>query len=272
MVIPIYKVMPDTVEKISLGRVLNVLKLYDIIFVYPKSLSLNFYLDFFEGFNFYPNFKSFNDDYFNGIAGYNKLMLSYEFYERFAQYDYMLLYQLDAIVFSDQLDYWCDQGYDYIGAPWFEHYGENNSKFRMSRYAGNGGLSLRKVDSTLELLRRAEGVQYNPLKEQKFLEKRWYLKAFFMYLTRRMTLREAIDRRPLFEDAVISKYLPDYFSDYRVAPPDVASKFAFECYPSYLYKINNDELPFGCHAFLRHEPEFWEEVFDAQGIPTEMFD
>ena len=30
----------------------------------------------------------------------------------------MLIYQLDAFVFQDDLAYWCQQNYDYIGAPW----------------------------------------------------------------------------------------------------------------------------------------------------------
>ena len=30
----------------------------------------------------------------------------------------MLIYQLDAYVFKDELLNWANKGYDYIGAPW----------------------------------------------------------------------------------------------------------------------------------------------------------
>lgn len=60
----------------------------------------------------------FPDTYFKGIAGYNRLMMSPEFYETFAQWEYILIYQTDAWVFSDRLSEWCSKGYDYIGAPW----------------------------------------------------------------------------------------------------------------------------------------------------------
>ena len=35
----------------------------------------------------------------------------------FLEYQYMLIYQLDAFVFEDKLDYFCELGYDYIGIP-----------------------------------------------------------------------------------------------------------------------------------------------------------
>ena len=40
-----------------------------------------------------------------------------EFWEKFADYEYVLMYHLDALVFSDQLQEWCGKGLDYIGAP-----------------------------------------------------------------------------------------------------------------------------------------------------------
>lgn len=44
-------------------------------------------------------------------------MLEADFYRRFGKYKYMLIYQLDAFVFSDKLLDFCEMGYDYIGAP-----------------------------------------------------------------------------------------------------------------------------------------------------------
>lgn len=33
----------------------------------------------------------------------------------------MLVYQLDAYAFKDELFFWASLGYDYIGAPWMPH-------------------------------------------------------------------------------------------------------------------------------------------------------
>jgi hypothetical protein len=61
--------------------------------------------------------ESFPKRYFENIEGYNELLLSASFYERFLDTKYILIYQLDAFVFKDELQEWCDKGYDYI-APW----------------------------------------------------------------------------------------------------------------------------------------------------------
>lgn len=64
--------------------------------------------------------RYFNEQYFDSRKSYNELMLSVDFYRSFREYQYMLIYQLDAFVFEDQLEYWCNKGYDYIGAPWIK--------------------------------------------------------------------------------------------------------------------------------------------------------
>ena len=48
------------------------------------------------------------------------LMLSPFFYESFLDFKYVLIHQLDVFIFKDELNYWCNQNYDYIGAPWFK--------------------------------------------------------------------------------------------------------------------------------------------------------
>lgn len=86
----------------------------------------------------------FHENYFKSIDGYNKLMLSPSFYKAFSNYEYILIYQLDAWVFKDELQHWCNQKYDYIGAPIYQ----NNKLIGI----GNGGFSLRKVDYCLKVL------------------------------------------------------------------------------------------------------------------------
>ena len=66
------------------------------------------------------SFKYFEKKYFEGLAGYNKLMLSDEFYSAFSSYVYILICQPDVFVFADTLLQWAQKGYDYIGAPWIK--------------------------------------------------------------------------------------------------------------------------------------------------------
>ncbi|MEW6718188.1 MAG: DUF5672 family protein [Chloroflexota bacterium] len=99
----------------------------------PQSLKINL-----NGFDT----VRFEDRYFSTIASYSKLLLSPKFYAAFINFNYILIYQLDCLVFSDQLEEWCGAGYDYIGAPLFRD--KANPAKGFSR-VGNGGLSLRRV-------------------------------------------------------------------------------------------------------------------------------
>lgn len=43
----------------------------------------------------------------NGIAGYNQMMLSREFYQLFNDTEYLLICHTDAWIFRDELEDWC---------------------------------------------------------------------------------------------------------------------------------------------------------------------
>ena len=76
------------------------------------------------------------------IATYNALCTNNQLYNLFSDYEYMLIYQLDAFIFKDELYYWCDKGYDYIGGV------EAIENFKKDL---NGGFSLRKISVFNEL-------------------------------------------------------------------------------------------------------------------------
>jgi hypothetical protein len=103
----------------------------------------------------WPGFKivHFDSSCFSGITAYNRLLLSKHFYETFKDYEYILIYQLDCLVFSDQLKQWCDGGWDYVGAPWLENHKEKAEPGDQFWAVGNGGLSLRRIESFLRVLR-----------------------------------------------------------------------------------------------------------------------
>lgn len=114
IVVPIYKEKFEPFELISFTQLYKILGNYPITIIHPNKVNLSFIKDL--GFKFES--KCFSDELFDGIYGYNKLMLSSAFYKSFEDYEYILIYQTDVYVFRDDLLYWCNKGYDYVGSPW----------------------------------------------------------------------------------------------------------------------------------------------------------
>ena len=99
VIIPIYKNTFTATEKHSLMQAYDILKAYPLVVIKPESLDLSELQAEFPRLTF----TSFDDAYFKGISGYNRLMLASGFYERFLDSTYILIYQLDAFVFRDKL-------------------------------------------------------------------------------------------------------------------------------------------------------------------------
>jgi hypothetical protein len=243
--IPIYKQNISEEELASLTRCLNILGKYKIIFFAPASLDTAFYENFCHSKIDFA-VERFADNYFIDIPGYNRLMLSTAFYKRFNNYKYILIYQLDAYVFKDELEYWCKQGYDYIGAPYifvnldtypikvltkYRKLLRFLNKYRIVNYTyrhvGNGGFSLRNVNKCIMFL----NIFHN-------LANKWSLN----------------------EDSLFTHYGNLIFPLFRLAPEDEALRFAFEAHPDKAYQTNQNQLPFGCHAFYnKNNKVFWKK-------------
>lgn len=240
VVIPIYKEHLNDNEIISLDRCLKILGDHPIVVISPEGLSFDdipLLLSHKVGRKFFPN------HYFEGISGYNKLMLNTEFYKSFLDYRYILIYQLDAFVFSDQLLAWCSMSYDHIGAPWIgvdfvEAYNRTPlAKLwqllgAKKRVVGNGGFSLRKTRT-------------------------------FMFSL--MATKHRVGTWNGAEDMFFSFLVPKYLPFIKTPDFESALKFAFELEPSECLKQNNNELPFGCHAWERYDIEFWRPIFKNFG-------
>lgn len=230
VVIPVYKSLMSADETCSLKQCLKVLSRYDIRFVCPEGLDMSEY-DNLIGYSL-PK-ERFAKSYFDGIEGYNDLMTEQSFYKRFGKYKYMLIYQLDAWVFSDQLTEWCNKDYDYIGAPWFEKLRTHEEGYELWK-CGNGGLSLRKIPK-------------------------------FIQVTEPSIIQAIKLKNPdLWEDTLFSYGFDDTEHEIKCPAAEEASFFSFECSPSYLYEKNNNTLPFGCHAWRKFEfDSFWHKFIDA---------
>lgn len=229
VVIPVYKSSLNDNELISLKRTVSLLYNYDIILVGPENLDYSIYIKEYKDFKI----ELFRSAYFNNISGYNQLMMSSSFYDRFKNYDYILICQLDAYVFKDELLEWCQKNYDYIGAPWIvaPPTVSNNKKplidfaKKMVGTVGNGGFSLRKVKTHLRISKTLS-----------------LFKKFF----------------PKNEDFFWCYIVPKFFKFKRPTASE-ALNFAFELAPALSFKKNNKQLPFGCHAWEKYEPEFWKD-------------
>jgi len=245
VVIPIYKTNLSGLEIRSLRQACIVLKKYSLVVVKPESLDVSSLEAVFPALSY----KSFDDKYFNGIAGYNRLMLSADFYEAFIDNEYILIYQLDAYVFRDELADWCAKKYDYIGAPWlkrpiydkpvvaevmnffrwFDRLRGKVNKQSLYNKTGNGGFSLRKVESHYLAVK-----QFGSLIEE-FLNRRHHL----------------------FNEDVFWATVPDF----RYPKALESLDFAFDKYPDYCFNLKNHTLPFGCHGWYKRKMKsFWKPI------------
>jgi hypothetical protein len=88
------------------------------------------------------------------IMMYNQLLTSKLFYENFKNYEYVLIFQTDTLLFPHsgfKIDDFL--GYDYVGAPWSWRQKKKDDEEcdDDKERGGNGGLSLRSVSTMLKI-------------------------------------------------------------------------------------------------------------------------
>lgn len=240
VVIPIYKTDLSEYETISLDRCLKVFANQKIVIFSPEGLPLH-EIKLLNSVKY--DICCFPETNFSSIDAYSRLLLSLDFYIAFIDYKYILIYQLDAFVFSDQLFNWCRQSYDYIGAPWVgvdwfnelhkPGFGNLWGHFRNQKcMVGNGGFSLRKIRSFLFAI---------------------------------MMLKNRADNWLHNEDLFWSFEVPNNIPFFRKPDIDIAMKFSFELNPRECFVRTEGVLPFGCHAWEKYDIDFWRPKFAAYG-------
>ena len=172
------------------------------------------------------------------------MMLSRGFYELFADTDYILVCHTDAWIFRDELEMWCDRGYDCVAAPWIRRRVYDlplvkqymRLRYRLAKRPGellkqdiygrigNGGLTLRRVDS--------------------------FIGACDRYAAE--TERFKSGRGHLWNEDVFWATVP---AGFRYPTPEEALAFAFDTNPRYCYRLCGGRLPFGCHSW--NKPRMW---------------
>lgn len=241
VLIPIYKDTLDAIEQFSVDHSLKVLVGREVRFIAPKKLDAAYYR------LRYPKIpiERFEPPCFDSIPEYNRLLMSVSFYDRFCNFDFMLILQTDAIVFRDELDHWCALPFDYVGAPWPKSFElhlqtgrfENGFSKHVRTHVGNGGLSLRRNWKCIQLLEEF------PVEQGLFTISGSSEDLFF---------------------SVMGTVSCDF-----VLPNEVtASLFAMEGLPAYYQRINGGHLPMGAHAWAKNDIDFWRAVLgNAPTLP-----
>ena len=260
VVIPVYKECLDYYEMLSYKQALKILHRYDIVLITYKALQLSLYENVASQNDVSLKVEYFDEHYFKKVESYNDLMKDIHLYKRFIHYKYILLYQLDAFVFRDELLYWCQQNYDYIGAPWFDGFKDKTNQTNLWA-VGNGGFSLRRISFFLRVLSWKFPVKRVCLENTSFFK---LFKKIPYVLGWRNNIRYFLRTElNLNEDSFFTVFLRDSFIPSRIPPVDVAMRFSFEKSPSFLYAKNHNQLPFGCHAFLKNEyATFWKQYIE----------
>lgn len=197
-------------------------------------------------------FEEFDRRCFASWQSYNAFCKRMELYLRFKEYDYILLAQLDAFVFRDELSMWCSRGLDYIGTAW----PMNRSwvwHAIVSYGGGGGGFSLRRVSAFIETCDTWGW----------FLRRTGRLNEDVVFASRLFRTMSSLRRQ-----AGLTEYL----------------RFGFDAEPERCLALNGGMLPFGCHGWTwSNRRDFWEpyirdseqgmlgqQTWDRNGQPTKQ--
>jgi hypothetical protein len=249
-------------EELSIRHLSHYLSAYDKYLIAPPGVSVRR-----DGFVT----RHFPRTFFGSVAAHNSLLLWPAFYRAFSEYEFILVHHLDSLVLSNELLRWCRAGFDYIGAPWLP--GPETPWVREPR-VGNGGFTLMRVDAALEVLqerRRQEpltritdvldrhATRLRPM--YRALERVHRIMPGAALPARLLAHRDRVQspsRHGLNNDYFWSFQATNYVPGFRVATPEAGLRFAFEMYPRRCFELNGGQLPFGCHAWAKFDPAFWE--------------
>jgi len=260
VIIPIHREILTVAETISLKQCRKILHEYDVFLIFAEQLNISEYL------KIYPELRQKSVEYhwLDSIENYNKMKCSKAFYELFKDYNFLLTYELDAFIFSDD---WASANvfdYDYIGAPWFES--KDGSYLEKIIGIGNSGFSVRNIQKCIEILIIKDKIArywqlYKKLHLHRIFRFTIILSLFDNIWSRKgknVYFFSFLSNEFIHEDVYWSVIVPKLFN-FKLAKPEDAIKFSFEVNPSILFDRNQLVLPIGCHAWQKYDLEFWKQ-------------
>lgn len=138
--------------------------------------------------------------------------------------------------------------------------------------SGNGGFSLRNIESFYKtLINYEENFKEKKVKTiNKIYKKSGFVnflinifKILKMYYSKKNKFSYIFENQ--YEDTIIANYFEKFNKNFKVATAKEAIAFSFEVLPKRLYEMNDNKLPFGCHAFKKYNWDFWEKYIKIQG-------
>lgn len=250
-------------ERLSLRHLQRHLSAYDTFMLAPEGMEV-------EDVGY--EVLRFDTKFFGSGSAHAGMQMSPSLFEPFIDYEYILMYHLDVLVFSDQLIQWCDKGWDYIGAPWLPC---EETPWVTEPEVGNSGFTLFNVRNCLRVLYSPRPT-IDPLTElgktigsdQPLTGK---LKAVPRLLRKMLHRYNCVEKevsyyleRKRASDLFWSRQAKHYLPSFKVATYEDGLQFAFETEPKWCFE-ELGHLPFGCHAFERYDRAFWEPYM----IPAE---
>ena len=170
IIIPIHTIDELYFEELSIKNVINLYyNRYDIYMLYPEMQNVSLFKNKYSKYDklIFKHIPEWKED---SIFAYNDMCLNKKFYNHFSKYEFMLIAQPDSFILRDDLEYWMNAGYDYIGSP--EYIYEickcNNTKISVKDFIQceyflnfNGGLSLRKIKSFINAIKEIDKIKIN---------------------------------------------------------------------------------------------------------------
>ena len=239
ILVPVYQPTLSALEQFSLDHSLPLLAGRDVRFIGPRGLDFAYYAARYPG----VPFDAFEPEDFASIPGYNRLLLSQAFHDRYAAAEFMLILQTDAVLLRDELDHWTSLPYDYVGAPWPQgvQIHVNLDRFAGAQgktvraLVGNGGLSLRRIGKCRALLDE-------------------FPQALDMF------------RRTGSSEDLYFAVLGQLSADFVLPNERVAARFSRELQPAHYHAID-PQPPMGGHAWWKYDPGYWRPFF-RMPLPT----
>jgi hypothetical protein len=267
VVIPVHRPKPTADEQISLLRCATVLGPHPMRIVYPNGLDTAPYKTLLPKALPLPVPKA----WMTSISAYNQMMVNPSFYAMFNDYTHLLIHEPDALVLKDELLFWCQKKYDYIGAPWFDGFSNANSEAHIMG-VGNSGFSLIRVKAITSLLASRFRLLARPWLFRQLLKKLIGRQTAFSFqlLLQCLGWAGTFQGAHLFMqqnwDDFLFRYSHSADPDFRIAPVSEALLFSWEVNPSICFRLNGGVLPFGIHAWNRYDRFFVENLLQSLSV------
>lgn len=265
-IVPVYRSPGDAFERMSFKATCSKYryKVTDALYVITyDGMDLSEYEEIASSCGVSFEVSYFPKEYFQGIHGYNLMMLGPAIYRRFEEFEYMLICQLDAMILGNDLQRWTEEGYDYIGGPISAPGCRHTVHFAT---VGNGGFCLRKISAMLKALGEEgpltlkEMLKMKRPSNPKFTPTKRLLYTLMVCASGRSSRLRGFISHWVMEDMYFSFALQGSPWQLRVPSPIEASRFALDLDPDFWYRENGNVIPFGAHKFGEYYDGFYKNI------------